>query len=352
MLRFIRVHTRRTRHMLLALLLTVPALGLWPSAHAAFLSSESVTLGTSVPSAVTTHDFRFTIASTGNVGSIQIQYCSFSPFPTAPCTPPPGLDVSATTLDFETGATGFGVDALTTANSIILSRPSSSITAGTPVRYTLGNITNPSTPRQSFYIRLKTFASVDGSGPILDDGAVVASTSGQLQTGGYVPPYITFCVGVTVAIDCSSTTGFTVDLGEMSETTTAVGTSQFAVATNYPLGYIVFLSGNALLSGNNTVPSLASPSPSSVGVSQFGINLVANTTPGVGANATGVGTGTPAAGYNSSNLYQFVSGAAVARSVLPSDFNRFTVSHIANVSADQKPGVYNTTFQYLAVAQF
>lgn len=352
MLQFIKGHIGRTQYIVMALLIAVPALGFMQPTYGLPLQQKRVILASSEPSAITEHSYDFTIPTNGNIGSIQFQYCDNSPFVDAPCTAPVGLDVSGTNIISQSTETGFSMHANTNANNIVITRPTSAVSAPANVTYTFDNIVNPSLQRYSVYVRIKTFPTSDASGPYTDEGSVVFSTDGQLNTGGYVPPYITFCVAVTVAPDCSTANGFRVDLGELSPGATSSGTSQFAVATNYPAGYIVFLSGNTLTSGNNTIPGLNTTSSSQTGVSQFGINLVANTNPPIGATVTGTGVSVPQVNYGIPNQYRFVSGSSIARSLKPTEFNRFTVSYIANVSEDQPAGVYNTTLQYTAVAQF
>jgi hypothetical protein len=107
-----------------------------------------------------------------------------------------------------------------------------------------------------------------------------------------------------------------------------------------------------MTSGNNTITALSSPTPSLPGISQFGINLRDNSSPQVGEEPAGPGTAAPAPDYNIPNFFTFRPGDTIASSSLSTEFNRLTVSYVANVSADQPVGVYSTTITYLAVAQF
>ncbi len=74
--------------------LIVAAIPLLP-AHAAQLTSRSVTLGSSAPSASTTHKYDFTIPASANLGSITFTYCTTA---SGACTAPTGLDVDAVTI--------------------------------------------------------------------------------------------------------------------------------------------------------------------------------------------------------------------------------------------------------------
>lgn len=344
-------HTSRAFTYLLALLLVVPALGFNTTANAAQMTQESLTLGTSAVSAVTTHEYTFNIPTGSNIGSIMFEYCD-TPFIQSACTPPPGMDASAATLDSESAVTGFSVDAATNATAILITRPSAAVAAPVQATYIFGGVVNPSVLNSTFFVRISTFSSSDGTGALIDDGAVAFSTSGSLGVGGFVPPYLTFCVGITVADRCESSTGSYVTLGELSSSATRQGQSQFAAATNYDSGYTVSVLGTTMTSGNKIIDALATPATSQPGASQFGINLRSNTSPVNGLEVTGIGSGVPSADYGIVNQYKFTSGDVIAGSSLPTDFNTYTVSYIVNISDSQSPGLYSTTLQYLAVAQF
>ena len=167
-----------------------------------------------------------------------------------------------------------------------------------------------------------------------------------------MPPRLSFCVGVTVEPGCQFSTGSIVDLGELDAGSTRAGTSQFADSTNDENGYTVRALGNTLTSGNRVIDPLDATTESRSGEQQFGINLRQNTTPAVGSDVTGLGTGSPRGDYSFQNRFRFVSGEVIAGSNLPTDFNRYTVSYIANVELGQSAGVYASTIQYIATAQF
>jgi hypothetical protein len=313
---------------------------------------RSVTLSTGTPSAVATHSFILAPPTTNNIGSLVFEYCANTPVVYASCTPPVGIDASSTSLVSQTGNVGFSIDTADSTNSkIVLSRPSAPGII-TPSTYIFDNITNPSTPGETVYVRLTSYASNDGSGPFIDKGAVAFAVQTNFTVSTFVPPFLKFCVGITVAPDCSSMTGDSIDLGTLLPSRASAGQSQFATGTNDPTGYIVYALGNTMTSGNNTIQSLASPSPSFPGTAQFGINLRGNLIPAVGQDPVGLGSASPTANYNIPNRYTFNSGDSIAASILGSDYNRMTVSYMVNVPANQLPGVYATTFTYLATVQF
>jgi hypothetical protein len=158
-------------------------------------------------------------------------------------------------------------------------------------------------------------------------------------------------VGIIVATDCSSATGSSISLGELSPALTATATSQFATATNDPGGQTTAIYGTTMTSGNNLINGLGVPATSQVGSSQFGINLRANPVVSTGLDRTGPGSSNPRPEFNSPNLFTFKEGV-VAASSLSTDFNRFTVTYIVNVSRNQSPGIYNSTLTFVAVAAF
>jgi hypothetical protein len=127
---------------------------------------------------------------------------------------------------------------------------------------------------------------------------------------------------------------------------------QMVLATNAVSGYNLFLNGTTMTSGNDTIPAMTASDVSRPGTSQFGINLRANTTPAVGANVQGPGLGTPSANYGTADFFRFVPGELIASSPSVTDFSKYTVSYIVNISRDQDPGIYVTTLEYVAVATF
>lgn len=321
--------------------------------NAADLLYRTIQIGSSIPSEVTTHSYSFQTVDATTVGSIRFQYCSNSPLFVDPCTAPAGLNVSGAGILNETGLTGFAVSGVSTASDLIISRAPQAEVA-TPASFIFDNVINPSTSNEIDYVRIYIYDGVDGTGTALDQGAVAFVVDDTYDISAYVPPYLTFCVGVTVALDCSTTTGFLADFGEFSEFAATTATTQMSGSTNDGNGYNVFVSGQTLTSGANVIPSLIANTASQPGTSQFGINLRANTNPSVGSNpqAGPVAAGAPAPNYNIPNLFRFISGERVAGSTQSTGFNRYTVSYMVNVSQDQRPGLYAATLTYTSIATF
>lgn len=323
-----------------------------PSVTALDFPNRTIVVSTAVPSAVANHNFQLTYASTNAVGSIVFEYCENSPLEDQPCTAPPGLDADSANLTGQTGNTGFIIDGLsTTANKIVLTRaPVAAATVAST--YDFSNITNPSTAAVTEFVRIATYGSIDGTGSVIDSGTVAFATVTPFNVETFVPPFLRLCVGITVAADCSSASGTTLDLGDFSTSQAKAGQSQFAVGTNSISGYNLFAMGTTMTSGNNFIPALSGATASQPGSSQFGLNLKANSNPSVGAEPSGAGTGAPTTGYDTANLFRFNPGDNIASSSLPTDFNVMTVSYIVNISSSQPAGVYSTTLSYLATADF
>jgi hypothetical protein len=315
------------------------------------ITQRSVEIGSSVAGETTNHDFTYLTNTSSNIGSVVYEYCSNSPFIGSPCTVPVGLDVSGAGILTQTGITGVSVDASTTSNRLVLTRASTLINP-TTVRHNFSNIINQTTVNESVYVRITSHVSADGTGLPVDSGAVVYSTVAGIGIGGYVPPYLTFCVGVTVELDCSVSSGSLLSFGELSNFSPRTVTSQFVAYTNDPTGYTTFISGSTLTSGNNIINAMTTNSASIPGANQFGINLRANANPAVGANVSGGGSSLPRPNYNISNVFRFINGEQIAGTNFPTLPNRFTVSYIVNVIEDQPPGIYSTTLVYIAVASF
>jgi hypothetical protein len=335
--------------MLASLLLVAPT-----SVFAATdpLDNRYVRISNSATGVVTAHEFGFTVGNLATpIGSIGFQFCSNSPIIGDPCVPPAGLDASSVVLSSQQGETAFALSGLSTANYIILSRPAS-LPGGLPSQYVFSNITNPSADG-SYYVRIQTYTSTDATGLDIESGGVVFALNQALNVTAEVPPYLRFCVSVTISgFDCSSANSYLIDLGEFSKSQARSASSEFVVATNASFGYSVILSGTTLTSGNNIIPALLPGGASVPGTSQFGINLRSNTNPSIGADPAGPGIGAVSAAYSAQNIFRFQTGDTIATSANSSDNQKFTISYLANIASSQPAGYYATTLTYICLANF
>ena len=316
--------------------------------QAAELTPRSLKLGNSSPTSANPNLYNFTIATTANIGSIGFQYCTTA---SGACTIPAGLDTTAATLSAQSGSVGFSINVVTNGSPFI-TRAASIIPASTAVSYTLSNVINPSATNTSYFARITTYSASDGATGAVDSGTVVASTATPIQLTGVTPPILVFCVGTSITSDCTTISGNAINFGDFSPVLTRSATSVMQASSNAANGYNITVNGTTLASGANTIAALTSQTASTLGTSQFGLNLRGNATPAIGADPTGSGTGNYSATYGLANQYRFNSGDSVAQTVGPSNSNTFTTSYIVNIGGAQAAGVYTATLTYICTASF
>jgi hypothetical protein len=175
-----------------------------------------------------------------------------------------------------------------------------------------------------------------------------ASTNYQAQGGFNTDrtPYIQFIV-----------TGGTTDLGVLTTASAKTATGTFSVKTYLAGGYVVQTASDPPTSSLPTHPTIAgltTPTASSPGTEQFGINLVANTSPTTyGSNPIQVPSssfsyGQVSSGYNTANLFKYVKGDTVAFSTRSSGETDYTISYLFNISNVTDAGAYE--FDHVLVA--
>lgn len=159
----------------------------------------------------------------------------------------------------------------------------------------------------------------------------------------YPDQYLTFSIADT-----------DIDLGTLSASAVKTDSNTMVINTNAFNGFTITVSGSTLTSGAYTIAAIGSTAAAStVGTEQFGINLVANTSPSVGANPSGTSPiGSAANQYNRADYFAFNSGATVATSTSPINQTTFTASYMANISSATEAGTYVTTLTYSATANF
>lgn len=146
----------------------------------------------------------------------------------------------------------------------------------------------------------------------------------------------------------------TFHLGDLSTTEAATKTSTVKVRSYMSSGYMLQIVGSAPKYGKHTLATSSTPVASKPGTEQFGINLVANTEPQVGAapvqmpsNQTSFGEVEPA--YRSPNLFKFNSGDVVARSNSESGRTDYTVSMVINIANSTPAGHYTGEFSAVVI---
>lgn len=176
-----------------------------------------------------------------------------------------------------------------------------------------------------------------------------SSTSYQAQAGFNTDrtPYLEFVVSNT-----------NLDVGVLTSSTTKRANATFSVKSYLASGYVVKQTSPGPTNGSFTLSGLSTPTASAMGTEQFGINLVANTSPAsFGAGPSQVpdstfGYGQVAAGYNTPNLYKYVTNDTIAYSDRSSGATNFTISYIFNVSNLTAGGTYTLRHVLVATSTF
>jgi hypothetical protein len=345
--------------------------------------------GGSKPSGTVNHLFNFTLHDlSDNLGSVVFQYCTTAAAVSGGtgCVAPAGINTSGVTLGTENGATGFSAAAAqgyddaadNVYNAVVLSRTPAALGGSTPVpvSYELDGIVNPSAVNQTFFVRIWTFSTTTpgtlDSASSNDAGTVAAATVNPIILNGTMPESLVFCTGATIGKaggvpDCTSATSGNISFNQLFDpTSTAHATSQMAASTNAGSGYAITVNGATLTSGSNTISAMGgTAAASTVGVSQFGLNLVKNadfcgTGCDVGSDLDAASNGTNLNGealtnFNTAASFAFTAGSAntVADSnSKATDSQIYTVAYIVNVPGSQPAGTYVTTLTYICTPTF
>jgi hypothetical protein len=157
-----------------------------------------------------------------------------------------------------------------------------------------------------------------------------------------------------------SVSGTAIALGGLDPTAVKYGTSSFSVRTYLASGYAVIIDGSSprtIAGAGHVLAPMSSADISRPGTEQFGINLVANTTPGVGSNPQQIpdstfSFGAAASGYNTANNFKYVAGNTIASSSKSSGLTTYTMSVIENISTNTPPGIYNGSLVVIATPTF
>jgi hypothetical protein len=139
------------------------------------------------------------------------------------------------------------------------------------------------------------------------------------------------------------------NFGNFSAATTTTATATFSVINYTSYGYVVQLVGSPPKYGNNEIAPMNVTAASQPGIEQFGVNLVANTSPAsFGANPNNgtppnnLGFGEISPNYAVPNQFRYVSGETVAFAPKSSGKTLYTLSYIVNVSSLTPAGAYKS----------
>jgi hypothetical protein len=331
----------KTKQILYGIIAAALTFAYFPNiASAQQIMTRKVVLGSSQASIFTTYSFTFSAAQSTTIKSIGFAACTTA---AGACTPAPGFSSSTSTLASSSnlGSGGTWTENTATVGELRMLNASNTGAPSAGITANFDHVNNPSAANATFFMRITTYSDAAWTTPI-DTGVVAASTAGQITTTARVDESLNFML-----------TAATVDLGTLTKTSTGTGTSTMTVGTNGSTGYSVSYKGNTLTSGADTITAMAVAAGSTQNSKQFGINLMANTTPSVGTGVSGVGSGTAATGYSTANQFKFnTAGDVIASAAATTDDNVFTTSYIANITSATASGFYSTVLTYTATANF
>ena len=147
------------------------------------------------------------------------------------------------------------------------------------------------------------------------------------------------------------------NLGKLTTETTATKTMTVQVRNYLSEGYTLQISGDAPKYGGHTLTTPNSPTASTPGTEQFGINVVANTDPEIGENiqqhpSSDFSFGEVMADYDTPNMFMYNSGDVIARSLVESGRTDYTISMVVNISNATPAGNYNGDFSAVVIPIF
>jgi len=359
----------------------------------------------------TSETFTFNLATTGNVGSMLIQYCD-DPIPQDPCLTGgtlassniPGFDssnvasiVSQTingtpsnfTLDTTTVLTGSPYNCVGSSpgrsNCIAIKRASAAAqTSGDTVVVKFGGlnadyITNPTVDNRAFFARITVYSDTAYTTQS-DYGTVVGSTAQQIDITAKVKEVLNFSVGDVTALVAPGAT--CTALGAGSNGALALGDangvlsftqaydthSYFRLSTNTNGGVIVYYSGDTLKNGTNQINPIGTTATTSVtNSSQFGLGIDQSDTQGgngfsftsLSASAVptdytnGAGTiTTPGTAKFAFDTTSTTTPVKIASSSGPVACDTGSVRYLGNISTATPAGIYTTTITFIATGTY
>ena len=154
-----------------------------------------------------------------------------------------------------------------------------------------------------------------------------------------------------------------VNLGELTPTSTGTGTADFYVRTYLSSGYSVFTSSpSPSIGAGESLDPMNTTAASAQGTEQFGINLMDNTNPDIGTAMSNepddtFADGAIGTGYDVVDQFRYVDGEAIVSS--PATVGRqgtgktnYTISYIANVTTLTPAGTYTMNHNLIAVPTY
>jgi len=179
-----------------------------------------------------------------------------------------------------------------------------------------------------------------------NDGAGSSATSAEFGEAQYSEPLLEMIV-----IPGESS------LGDLTTERTGSKVMQVKIRNYLTGGYRLMIVGDAPKYGNRTLNTLTTPTTSQPGKEQFGINVVANTSPVVGANPKTIPDGADAtnlvtSNYRITNQFMYVAGQTIAETTTNSGGAEYTISMIVNISNTTPAGEYASDFAAVVIPYF
>jgi hypothetical protein len=374
------------------------------------IQTRSIKMSSSNPAAPAlsnTYQVRFTAETTSLVKAIVVDFCSNDPtIGDATCTAPTGFDVGGatptivtssvtdptlTTTLGATGWTGAGSNLITGSQYRTLTITNSTgvtPTAGSSViAFDMTNVTNPTTTG-TFYARILTYGttttgySPGSEGSYIDYGGVALSTAAVITITSKVAEQLSFCVYIgSCGTAANVLLGDSHDVLSTTAPTTAAGATYgvfYSLSTNATNGAAVYLKGNTLTSGGNTIPAAGNEFIyNTTGTDFFGLceynssgsvptvtsyytgagdgsgTCAANTTDdGTTASLTSIGTSPnyTTFGFNATNTATTYGDQLASIAAPGTTVNAVVIA--AGVNVTQASGIYTTTLQLIATGTY
>lgn len=152
-----------------------------------------------------------------------------------------------------------------------------------------------------------------------------------------------------------------IDLGYLKTNNTATANGQFYIRAWQSSGYTVQTDTPGPSNGEGyTLASPTTPTASTQGTEQFGMNLVQNVNPNTGTGTFGANPvqttsfayGQAASNYNVANKYMYKNGDTVALCTSSTSSTIYTISYIFNVASDTAAGQYTFNQNLVATADY
>ncbi len=152
----------------------------------------------------------------------------------------------------------------------------------------------------------------------------------------------------------------TIDLGNLTDLSTATGTAQFYVRAYLNSSYSVITASAPPTSENgDTLAPMTSTASPTIATEQFGINLVNNASPNIGTDPvpqpdSSYANGEAASGYDTVDQFRYNQGEVIAQNGSSPAWGQtnYTISYIANISGITEAGLYQMVHTLIAISTY